>query len=237
MRGTRREIGVLHAVVDLAGKIAAEQIGELEIGAALAVLVAQRGLARGDDPAALLHIRAQLGALRIRQREDVRQNENAEAVRLLDQALVDHLERDAGFDQGLAIAVLGILHLRTVERLRPRRVDDRDAGKVFGIAEVFFVAPVPFVDFFDRRHPARIDHLAVELAHPGTEALRHAGVHPRSDFGTGLYGNPSSDRSRSRCRCRTSPRQGASPPRRAPAWHICRSSRAASGRCGPGGRW
>ena len=74
-----------------------------EVFAADSPLVVQRDLVSGEQTAAAADVLAQLLALRVRQRRDIRKYEQLEFVDVgrVQQAVVRHLKRDARFDQRL----------------------------------------------------------------------------------------------------------------------------------------
>ena len=92
----------------------AEEVGQAEVPSLHAPFVVEARLVGGDEAAAPLDKRAELRALRVRQRGDVRQDERLERaeVRGVEQPVVHHLERDARLDQRLIPAQRVVLDLR-----------------------------------------------------------------------------------------------------------------------------
>ena len=142
----------------------------------------------------------ELRALRGRECGDVGEDERAELADVVgvEEMVVDHLEGDAGFDEGLveaegvglrlwASVVAAVVHGGLL------RVDDGDAGERALIAQVALVGGVPLVELFDDRHPARVDDLAVELGEPGTQAVWRCRRRPRGGFRRRSARSPSSD--------------------------------------------
>src|SRR5437773_5037985 len=80
-----------------------KQIGETEIFSAHAPLVVERSFVGGHDAATTVGKIAELLALRIRKRRDVRQNKCFELVDMfsIQKAVMHHLEGNAGLDERL----------------------------------------------------------------------------------------------------------------------------------------
>ena len=81
---------------------------EPEVLAFLAGFVVERGLERGDQAAAALDELAELLALGVGERGNVRQDEQLESFHVftIEQLLVHHVKRNAGLDQGVGDAEL-----------------------------------------------------------------------------------------------------------------------------------
>src|SRR5207248_3318731 len=69
------QVSVLQARFNVAGEIDSKQIGKAEVFAPDAILTAKARLVRGDNAAAAPNESAELGALFVRKRSDVRQDQ------------------------------------------------------------------------------------------------------------------------------------------------------------------
>ena len=148
---------------------------------------------RRNQAAAAPHVISQRRALALRQRGDVRQHQDLEAVDplRLEAAIVRHLERDARLDQGVIVPERVVLHpcrgaLAAVERGGLLREDQRDARQRRLVAEIALGAVVPAVDVFHHFQPAVVVQRAGELREPRAEPVGDPVGHPDADLGVAL---------------------------------------------------
>src|SRR4030042_529814 len=102
-RVLKSQIGVLHAFFCFAGEIHAKEPGESEVLPPCAPLVVQAGLVCSDQAAAAANELPELVALRVREGDEVRQDEGLELinVRRVEHAVVNHFEGDTRLDERL----------------------------------------------------------------------------------------------------------------------------------------
>ncbi len=100
----------MHGPFGFAAVGSPEQIGQAEVAPLHTSFVVKRRFIRGHQATAPLDELAQLLALHIRQRRDVRQDQRRKlaGVLFVQQSVVDHLERDARLDERV-IHALGVV--------------------------------------------------------------------------------------------------------------------------------
>ena len=130
----------------------------------------------GDDAAAALHELAQLMALFVRQRRDARQDQRSKRreMRLIEQTIVHHLERHAGFDQRLIPAVDVVLDFAGTKPSGLLRIDQPNARERRFIAQILFPTRESLINLFNRFEPALVMQQAAEFREPRAQAIRHA---------------------------------------------------------------
>src|SRR5208282_2142709 len=95
------EIRVLLGSFDLTTPANAKKVGETKVLSADAPFIVKAGFVGGDKAAAVLDEIAELAALSIAERGDIRQDQCLELADLrgIEQPVVDHLEWHASFDE------------------------------------------------------------------------------------------------------------------------------------------
>ena len=113
---------------------------------------------RGDDAAASADERTQLIALRVAQHGNIRQDQRLVIFQMLgvQQAVMDHLERNTRLNQRLIPAQRIVLDLRAVVPGRLLRIDQPHARKRTTVGEVVLVLLGPHINLFDLAQPSLI---------------------------------------------------------------------------------
>ena len=145
--------------------------------------------------------RASWAHWRVGERGDVGQDQGLEAARDVgvEQAVVDHLEGDAGLDERLVPAERRVLDplADAVAAVEPRgllRVDEPHPGQRALVAQVPLGSVAPGEDLLDGTEPARVVQHARELREPGPHAVGDAGPRPRGGSRPRSARSPSSGR-------------------------------------------
>ncbi len=174
----QKQVRVLHARIEAAVERRAEKVRQAEIRAARAPLVVERCFMRRDNAAAAADVFANLAALLGGERGDIGKDQNLELadVRRVQQPVVNHLERNARFDQRLVVAERVVFHLRARLRAavigcRLLRVNHRDARQGILVAEVPLVPVKPTVKILHHGEPAPVAQRAREFREPGTQSV------------------------------------------------------------------
>ena len=137
------DVGVEHWAFALAGEVDGEEIGEGEVFAWGAEFVEEAGFVSGDEAAAAFDEGAELVALRVAECGDVGEDEGfvGGEVRGVEIVVVDHLEGDARFDEGLVPAEGGVFDfvgvvIAAVVQGGLLGVDESDASERLLVGEV-----------------------------------------------------------------------------------------------------
>ena len=154
----------------------------------------KRRLICRHDAAAPRHEIANLPALRVRKRRDVRQDQNLIMRRVLriQQPVMDHLKRNPRLDQRLIVAQRVVLHLRprlraAIELRRLLRINHRHARQRRLVAQIPFVAEMPPVQILHHRQPALVMQRARELREPRPRSLRDPVDRPQPHLRPALH--------------------------------------------------
>ena len=183
------KIGVLHRSLDLTTPTNAQKVGETKVLSADAPFIVKAGFVGGDEAAALFHEAAELVALRIAERGDVRQDQCLEPAdqRGIEQAIVDHFELDAGFNERLIppegmILDFGLGATAAVKPGGLLRINECHARARRLVAQVVLSFFVPGENVLDHFEPAGIVEHAAEFAEPRTQAIGDAVQCPDANF-------------------------------------------------------
>ena len=167
------QVGVPHGPFCGACGGHAEKVGKPEVRPPHSPLVVERRFECRQKTPAAADIVAQLLTLAVRQRGDVRQDQQLEPVDLcrIEKPVVNHLERDTRFDQRLVEAQRMIFQfllrsLAAVERGSLLGVHQRDPRQWLLVTQVALRPVMPLVDVFDDLQPAPVVERSGELREP-----------------------------------------------------------------------
>ena len=146
-------------------------------------------------PAAALHVVADGGALRVRERRRIRHDQQLEAIQTIrrQKSLVHVFERHARLDQRVIHAehvILGAIPLRHTRVIGGRllRVQDRHARQRHLVPQIPLVTVVPVVDPFDHRQPSSVVEHAGEFRDPRAHAVGRPFGDPEPNLRFALHG-------------------------------------------------
>src|SRR5437867_3443045 len=100
----------------------------------------------------------------------------------VEQAVVDHLKRDAGLNERLIPAVDIVFDFAGIEPSSLLRINHADARQRYVVAEILLPARQPLINPFDWPQPALIMQDAAELGEPWPQPVGHSVSDPQADF-------------------------------------------------------
>src|SRR5215469_672421 len=111
----------------------------------------------------------------------------------LQQAVMNHLERDSCFDQRLIETERRILHMfsclfTAIKSSSLLRIHHGNPSQRGLISEVRLIPVMPAIEFFDNRQPTAVDWLGIELNEPRTKTLCDAIGNPHANLVRVLHG-------------------------------------------------
>ena len=115
-----------------------------------------------------------LRALRVRERDDVRENERFKLihVRGIQKSFMHQLERNSRLDQRLIPAVQMVFSPIADKPRRLLRINNAHARERALVAKIFFPAGVPDKNFLNRFQPALVTQHRAEFDEPRAHSVR-----------------------------------------------------------------